>query len=122
MQTSKSDRFTSERQTMKMECQNRETKGLDGKHLIRQAIIEPTQDRYDGQRSEKCDCNKMPIDLNLSEYFQGQGKVDTGKVGGYYYNTQAKVTFENPLSTQISEDEMSIKSENIRLDTSTTLE
>ena len=52
MKTSRSDRFKSERQTAKMECKNRHRNGLDGKHFIRQAIIEPTQDRYDDQRSE----------------------------------------------------------------------
>ena len=36
--------------TSKMECQNREKNHLDGKHLIRQTIIEPTEDRYDDQR------------------------------------------------------------------------
>ena len=66
MKTSSSDRFTSERQTMKMECQSREMNGLDGKQLIRQAIIEPTQDRYDDHRSERHDCNEMPDDLKLS--------------------------------------------------------
>ena len=33
-----------------MECQNRERNSSGGKHLIRQAIREPTQDRHDDQR------------------------------------------------------------------------
>ena len=49
MKTSSSDRFMPERQTTKMECPNWELNGLDSKNLIRQAIIEPTQDRYDDQ-------------------------------------------------------------------------
>ena len=40
MKTFTLDRFTSERQTTKMECQNREMNGLDGKHLIRKPIID----------------------------------------------------------------------------------
>ena len=43
----------------------------------------------------------MPDGLRLSGYFQVQANLDTGKVAGYYNNTQAKNTFENPLSTQI---------------------
>ena len=35
---------------MKGECQNRKRNGLDGKHLIMQAIIGPTPDRYDDQK------------------------------------------------------------------------
>ena len=93
---------------MKLKGQNRERNSLNEKHLIRQTIIEPMQDRNDDQRSESCDCNAMPNHLKLSGYFKGQANLDTGKVAGYYYNTQAKVTFENPLSTQISEDEKSL--------------
>ena len=39
--------------------------GLDGKHFIRQVLIELNQDRYDDQRLERCDCNKIPNDLKL---------------------------------------------------------
>ena len=56
MQTSRSDRFTSERQTVKMECQNKEMNSLHDKHMIRQAIIDPTQDRYDDQRLKRHYC------------------------------------------------------------------
>ena len=80
--------------------QSREVNSLDGKHLDRQAIIQQSQDRYDDQRIGKHDCNEGPDDLKLIAYFQGQANLDTGKVAGYYYNTHAKVTFENPLSTQ----------------------
>ena len=93
---------------MKIKSQNRERNSLDSKHIIRQTIMEPNQDMYDDQRSEIHDHNEIPEDLKLSEYFQGQANLDTGKVAGYYYYTQAKVTFENPLSTQISEDEKSL--------------
>ena len=55
----------------------------------------------------------MPEDLKISRYFQGQANLDTGKVAGYYWNTQAKVTFQNPLSTQISEDEKSLLNQRI---------
>ena len=51
--------------------------------------------------------------LQLSGYFQGQANLDTVKVAGYYYNTQAKVTFENQLSTQISEEKKFTKSKNV---------
>ena len=81
--------------------------------MIRQAIIEPTQDGYDDKRSERHDCNEMPGDLKLSGYFQGQANLDTGKAVGYYYNMQAKVTFENPLSTQVSDDEKSLLNQRI---------
>ena len=50
----------------------------------------------------------MPNDLQLSGYFQGQANLDIGKMTGCNYNTQAKVTFENLLSTQISDDEKSL--------------
>ena len=42
-----------------------------------------------------------------------QANLDTGKVAGYYYNTQAKVTFETPLSTQVSNDEKGLLNQNI---------
>ena len=51
---------------MKVECQNRERNSLHGRHLIRQAVIEETQDKYDDQRSDRCDCNEKPDDLKLS--------------------------------------------------------
>ena len=49
----------------------------------------------------------MPEDLKLSGYFPGQANLVMGTVAGYYYYTQANITFENPLSTKISEDEKS---------------
>ena len=66
MQTSRSERSTSERQTTKIRGQNRETNSLDSKHTIRQTIIEPTQDRYDDPRPARCNYNEMPKDLKLS--------------------------------------------------------
>ena len=59
---------------MKMECQNRERNGLDSKHIIRQATIEPTQDRYDDERSERHGGYERPDDLKLS----GEANLDTG--------------------------------------------
>ena len=87
--------------------------GLDGKHLIVQAIIEPTLHRYDDQKLERCYCNEMPDDMKLSGYFQGQVNLDTGNMAGYYCNAEAKVTFETPLSTQISDDEKSLLDQRI---------
>ena len=113
MQTSRSDRFTSERKTTKMESQSGEINGLDSKHLIRQAIIEPSKDRYDDQGSERCDCNEGPNNLKLTGYFHGQANLDTSKVTGYYYNTHAKVTLKNPLSTQVLDDQKSLLNQRI---------
>ena len=53
----------------------------------------------------------MPEDLKLTGYCQGQANLDTGKVAGYYYKPQAKVTFENPIRTQVSEYENSLHQE-----------
>ena len=113
MQTSRSDRFTSERQTTKMECQYRERNGLDGKHLIKKTIIEPTQDRYDDQRSERCYCNEMLDDLKPSGYFQGQANLDMDKVAWYYCNT---------WYPSITGWKQFTKSKNMRLCTGITLE
>ena len=104
MQTPKLDKFTSERQTTRKASQSKEVDSLDGKHLDRLAIIEPSQDMYHDQRSGKCDCNEGPNDLKFTGYFQGQANLDTGKVTGYYYNTHARVVFENALSTQAPND------------------
>ena len=46
---------------------------------------------------------KCPM-MKLSGYFQGQANLNTGKVAGYYYDTQAKIAFEIPLSNQVSDD------------------
>ena len=64
-------------------------------------------------KDQRCDCNEIPDDLKLSGYFQRQTNLDTGKVPRYYYNTQAKVTFENSLSIQISDDEKSLLNQRI---------
>ena len=80
MQTTKSDKFTSERQATRKGSQSREVDGLDSKHPDRQAIIEPSQDGYDNQRSGKCDCSEGPENLKFTGYFQGQANLDTCKV------------------------------------------
>ena len=38
--------------------QSREMDGLDSKYLKRQALREPSEERYHDQRSEKCDCDE----------------------------------------------------------------
>ena len=60
-----------ERQATRKGYQSREVNSLDSKHLDRKAIIEPSQDMYDDQRSEKQNCNKGPNDLKFTGYFQG---------------------------------------------------
>ena len=55
---------------MKVGCQNREGNSLDGKNVIKEALIEPTEDTYDDQRLESCDCDEMPDDLKFQDTFR----------------------------------------------------
>ena len=108
MQTPKLDEFTLERQVTREKSQNREMDGLDSKYLGRQALKEPSQDRYDDQRSGKCDYGERLKNSKFTGYFQGQANIDTGKAAGYYYNTLIRVTFKQPSSNQAPDDEASL--------------
>ena len=86
---------------------------LDSKYIEGQALRHPSQDRYDDQRSGKCDSNEGPDDLKFTGQFHGQANLDTGKVAGYYYNIYTRVTFENPSSTQAQDDEKGLLNQRI---------
>ena len=67
MQTSKLDEVTPERQTTREKSQSMEMDGLVSKYLERQALREQSQDRYDGQRSGKCDCDEK---LKMQNFYR----------------------------------------------------
>ena len=84
--------------------------------------VDTSQDRHDDKRSGKSNCDKRHENPKFTGYFQGQANLNTGKVPGYYYNTHARVTFENPLSNQAPDDETSfVKSKSLKPLTGTTL-
>ena len=56
-------------------------------------------------------------EMKPSGYLQGQANLKTGKVARYYYNTQTKVTFEDPLNTQTYENEKSLLNQRVRENT-----
>ena len=85
--------------------QSREVNSLDSKHLKMQALRKPPKDRYNSKRSGKHDCDEGPKNAKFTGYFQGQANLDTGKVEGYYHDTHARETFENPSSTQAPDNE-----------------
>ena len=55
--------------------------------------------------------------MKPSGYFQGQANLNTGKVAGYYYNTQTKVAFEIPLKAHTLDDEKSLLNQRMRENT-----
>ena len=58
--------------------------GLYSKFLGRQALREPSQDRYDHQKSGENDCDERLKNPKFTGHFQRQANLDTGKVAGYY--------------------------------------
>ena len=78
--------------------------GLDSKYQERQALREPSQDRYDDQKSRKCNCDERIKNPKFTGYFWGQANLATGKLAGYYNNTHTRVTYENPMSNQVPDD------------------
>ena len=72
MQTPRLDEFTSERQVTRKTSPSREVSGLDSQHLERQALREPSQDRYNNQRSENKIVMRGPKIQNLQGTFKGK--------------------------------------------------
>ena len=89
-----------QRQTNREKSHSREINSLNNKYLERQPLRDPPQDRNDDERSGNCDCDERLKDPEFTYYFYGQANLNTSKVAGHYYNTHAKVTFENSPSNQ----------------------
>ena len=85
----------------------------DQSNFVIKDRVDPSQDRYDDQRSGKHDCDERIKNPKLTGYFQGKANLTAGKVAGYYYNIHARVTFKNPPSKQGPEDETSLLNQRI---------
>ena len=60
---------------------------------------------------EKGDCDERFKNSEFTGYFPGQANLDKDKVAGFYYDTLARVTFENLSINQAPEDETSLSNQ-----------
>ena len=102
------------REKSREKSQSREMGSLDNKYLEGKTLRDPSQDRYNDQRSGKNYCDERLKNPEYTGYFHGKVNLNADKVAGYYYNTHAKVTFENPPSNQALEDETSLLNQGIQ--------
>ena len=114
IQTPKLDKSSSERQIRREKSQSREMDSLDSKYLERHALREPSEDRHEIQRSGKHDSGEWLKHPKFTGYFQGQVNLNTGKMAGYYYNTNTRATFKNTLSKQAQDDEVRLLNQRIQ--------
>ena len=69
IQPPKIDELNSERQIIREKSQSKEINGLDSKYLERQALREPSLDRYDDQRLGKHVCDERLKNPKFTGYF-----------------------------------------------------
>ena len=66
------DNFSSERLITRERSHGKEMYGLDSKYLERHALRDPSQHRYDDQRSVKCDCDERFGNQHSQGTFKGK--------------------------------------------------
>ena len=72
IQTPTLDKFSSETPIKREKSQSREMDSLDNICVERQALRDPSQERYYDQRLGKCDCDERLKNTELTGYFDGQ--------------------------------------------------
>ena len=81
---------------IKIECWDDRLDNLADKDFVRQTTIGQTHEFYYDQRQKKSYPKRTFYHLKPSGYFQGYANLHMGNVTGCYYNTQSKVTFNDP--------------------------
>ena len=72
----------------------------------------PFPNRFnDDQKPGKHNCEERFENPKFTGFFQGQANLNAGRVADYYYNTHARVAFEDSLTNQAQEDETSLSNQ-----------